>query len=110
MDIKIKLALLVFVENYGYDYVVLSLLKILSCGRSPITICLCIWGVRANHNFVYFVSFLPLEEIICQKFFHPLCVTSKKDNVIFREPVEGPWLHGAVIHLLDNGEAEVNME
>lgn len=23
-----------------------------------------------------------------------------------REPVEGPWLHGAVIHLLDNGEAE----
>ena len=67
-------------------------------------------GFRANHNFVYFVSFLPLEEIICQKFFHPLCVTSNKDNVIFREPVEGPWLHGAVIHLLDNGEAEVNME
>jgi len=24
----------------------------------------------------------------------------------FGEPVEGPWLHGAVIHLLDNGEAE----
>jgi len=23
-----------------------------------------------------------------------------------REPVEGPWLHGAVIHLLDKGEAE----
>ena len=39
MGIKVKLALQVFVENYGYDYVFLTLHKILSCGRSPITIC-----------------------------------------------------------------------
>ena len=26
-----------------------------------------------------------------------------------REPVEGPWLHGALIHFLNNGELEVGM-
>ena len=57
MDIKVKLALLVFVENYGYDYVVLSVLKILSCGRSPITICLFIWGVQSKSQFCVFCFF-----------------------------------------------------
>ena len=35
------------------------------------------------------------------------CGDILQKHVFFREPVEGPWLHGAVIHLLDKGEAEV---
>ena len=62
---------------------------------------------RFAHLYHLLSEFVQIAEILQKHIFPGASVEIYCKSMFFREPVEGPWLHGAVIHLLDKGEAEV---